>query len=72
MTDLHYLSAIDALRMFRTGELSPVDLVGAVIARAERVEPTVNAFAATFFEQALEAARDAEARYARRGAEPRR
>jgi len=71
MTDLHYLSAIDALRMFRAGELSPLELVSAVIARAEAVEPAINAFAATFYEHALETARDAEARYARRGAEPR-
>jgi Asp-tRNA(Asn)/Glu-tRNA(Gln) amidotransferase A subunit family amidase len=62
MTDLHYLSAVDALRMFRTGELSPVELVSAVIARAEATEPVVNAFAETFYEQALAAAADAEAR----------
>ena len=71
MTDLHYLSAVDVLRMFRTGELSPVELVSAVIARAEATEPVVNAFAETFYEQALAAAADAEARYAGRGAKPR-
>jgi aspartyl-tRNA(Asn)/glutamyl-tRNA(Gln) amidotransferase subunit A len=47
MTDLHYLSAVDALAQFRSGELSPVELMSAVIARAEVVEPAVNAFAAT-------------------------
>ena len=35
MDDLHYLSATDALRLFRTKELSPVELMEAVIARAE-------------------------------------
>jgi oligopeptide/dipeptide ABC transporter ATP-binding protein len=48
-----------------------VELVSAVIARAEAVEPAINAFAATYYEQALEAATQAEARYASRGAEPR-
>ena len=35
MTDLCYLSATDALRMFAARELSPVELVEAVLARAE-------------------------------------
>jgi aspartyl-tRNA(Asn)/glutamyl-tRNA(Gln) amidotransferase subunit A len=64
MEDLHYLSAVDALRLFRTRELSPVELMTAVIDRAEKVEPTINAFAATRYEEALEAARAAERRYA--------
>jgi aspartyl-tRNA(Asn)/glutamyl-tRNA(Gln) amidotransferase subunit A len=34
VSDLHYLSASDALRLFRTHELSPVELLTAVIARA--------------------------------------
>jgi aspartyl-tRNA(Asn)/glutamyl-tRNA(Gln) amidotransferase subunit A len=64
MSDLHYLSATDALAMFRSKELSPVELVQAVILRAEAVEPTINAFAEARFDEALEAARSAEARYA--------
>ena len=47
MTDLHYLPATQALRQFRARELSPVELVTAVIARAETVEPVINAFADT-------------------------
>ena len=35
---MHYLSATEALRLFRSGELSPVELTEAVIARAEAVE----------------------------------
>jgi aspartyl-tRNA(Asn)/glutamyl-tRNA(Gln) amidotransferase subunit A len=70
VTDLCYLSATDALRLFRARELSPVELAKAVIARAETVEPTINAFAETFYEQALAQARAAEARYAGKG-EPR-
>lgn len=67
MNDLHYLSANDALAMFRSKELSPVELVSAVIARAEDVEPAINAFAQTFYEEALQAAKGAEARYAGNG-----
>jgi aspartyl-tRNA(Asn)/glutamyl-tRNA(Gln) amidotransferase subunit A len=71
MTDLHYLPATQALREFRARELSPVELVTAVIERAEAVEPVINAFAETFFDQALEQAREAEARYAGTGGTPR-
>jgi aspartyl-tRNA(Asn)/glutamyl-tRNA(Gln) amidotransferase subunit A len=71
VTDPSYLSAADALRLFRSRKLSPLELATAVIARAQNVEPTVNAFAETFYEQALDQARAAEARYAGRGAPPR-
>ena len=50
--------------MFRSKELSPVELLRAVIARAEAVEPAINAFAESRFDEALEAAKAAEARYA--------
>jgi amidase len=68
---LYHLSATEALRRFRSLELSPVELMEAVIARADAVEPTVNAFAQTFFDEALENAHAAEARYAGRGQPPR-
>jgi len=71
MTDLHYLSATEALRLFRSRELSPVELLDAVIARAEAVEPVVNALCHTFSDEARAAAREAEARYAGRGEPPR-
>lgn len=63
--DLHYLSASDALRAFETRELSPVELLQALIARAEAVEPEINAFADTYYDDALAAARQAETRYAK-------
>jgi Asp-tRNA(Asn)/Glu-tRNA(Gln) amidotransferase A subunit family amidase len=69
--DLCYLPATDALRLFRARELSPVELTRAVIERAETVEPVVNAFAATRYEQALAQAAEAESRYAGRGSGPR-
>ena len=61
MTELHYLTATEALRLFRSRELSPTELMAAVIARAEAVEPTINAFAETRYEQAMDQAREAEA-----------
>ena len=69
--DLCYLPATEALARFGTRELSPVELLDAVIARAEAVEPVVNALCHRFFDEALEQARVAEARYAGRGEPPR-
>jgi Asp-tRNA(Asn)/Glu-tRNA(Gln) amidotransferase A subunit family amidase len=71
VTDLCYLSATDALRLFRSRQLSPVELAEAVIARAEATEPTINAFAETFYEQALDQARAAADRYAGHAESPR-
>jgi aspartyl-tRNA(Asn)/glutamyl-tRNA(Gln) amidotransferase subunit A len=71
MSDLHYLSATEALARFRARELSPVELLQALIERAEAVELTINAFAETRYEAALEQAREAEARYAGKGETPR-
>ncbi len=61
---LCYLSATDAVELFRRRELSPRELMEAVIARAEEVEPTINAFTDTFFEEALVAADAAADAYA--------
>lgn len=64
MTDLPTLSASEALALFRSRVLSPVELTQALIARAEAVEPRINAFTYRYFDQALDSARVAEARYA--------
>ncbi len=71
-SDLAYISASRALELFARKELSPVELLQAVIARAEKVQPKVNAFTDTYFDEALAAARQAETRYAGKGARPRR
>lgn len=68
--DLAYTSATGARELFAAGNLSPVELMEAVIARAEQVEPAINAFAETFYDQALEQARLAEQRYAQGTARP--
>jgi amidase len=63
MSELHYLSAVDACARFRALTLSPVELVRALIARRAEVEPHIHAFTYTFDDEALAAARVAEARY---------
>ncbi len=63
MTDLAQLTAHEALALFRSRALSPVELTRAVIDRAQAVEPRINAFTYCFFDRALDAAREAETRY---------
>ena len=65
MTELNYLSATEALELYRSKKLSPVDVMQSVIAATERWEPHINAFSHTFFDEALEQAHQSEARYAR-------
>ena len=71
MTELHYLSATEAIAKFRSKELSPVELVEAVIARAEAVDGDVNAFCHTYYDRALEQAKLAEDVYVNRPDEAR-
>ena len=66
--DICYLSATEALDRFRRRKLSPVELMQAIIERAQTMEPVINAFTATFYERALEQAKKAEAKYLRKGA----
>ena len=67
----HHLSATRARELFAARELSPVELLDAVVARAEEVEPVVNAFTETLLTEAYDAAREAERRYADKGRAPR-
>jgi aspartyl-tRNA(Asn)/glutamyl-tRNA(Gln) amidotransferase subunit A len=69
--ELHYLTAGEARRLFANRELSPVELMEATIARIEAVDPAVNAVPIRFFDDALQAARQAEARFAGKGGAPR-
>lgn len=62
--DLCYLSASDVLAGFKSGDLSPVAYLEALIARTEAVNPSLNAYTETFFDDSLIAARKAEAAYA--------
>lgn len=67
---LCYLSGAEALRLFRKHDLSPLELFDAIIERAEQVEPAINAFCATYFDEARDAARAAEQRYQSGNARP--
>jgi aspartyl-tRNA(Asn)/glutamyl-tRNA(Gln) amidotransferase subunit A len=71
MDDLCYLSAVEAKRLFKSKQLSPVELLQALIDQAGKVEPSINAFAETHYEPAMKQAREAEAVYAKKDAQPR-
>jgi len=58
--ELCYLSARECLNRFRRGSLSPVELLDAQIERAEALEPRINAFSFTHFEEARQQAKQAE------------
>ncbi|MGI9253158.1 MAG: amidase [Thermomicrobiales bacterium] len=68
--ELWRLSATEMLAGYRERVFSPVEVMASVIARAEAMEPTVNAFTWTFFDRAMAQAAEAEARYLGRGAAP--
>ncbi|MEH3145834.1 MAG: amidase [Methylobacterium frigidaeris] len=59
------LSATDLLGLFARRALSPVEVIDAVIARAEAQEPRLNALYAFAPEEARAAARESEARWMR-------
>jgi Asp-tRNA(Asn)/Glu-tRNA(Gln) amidotransferase A subunit family amidase len=63
--DLCYLPATTLADLIRTREVSPVEVVDAVLARIETVNPRLNAYCTVAADQARVAARDAEARLAR-------
>ncbi|MBL8129476.1 MAG: amidase [Chloroflexia bacterium] len=69
--DLAYLSATEQLALFRSRDLSPVEVLQAQIARADALAETVNALTWRFNERALEQAKAAEARYLGQGDAPR-
>ena len=58
--DLHYISAKDAIKKFTNKSLSPVELVNAIIKRAEAINPKINAHNFTFYEKAIEKAKNSE------------
>ncbi|MES2017744.1 MAG: amidase [Pseudomonadota bacterium] len=69
--ELCYLSATEALQLFRTRDLSPVELLQACLDRADKVEPALNSFSCQRREAAFIAARASEQAYASRSASPR-
>lgn len=55
------LTISEASQLLRDGELSPVELTEACLAQIEKLNPTLNAFITVTHEEALDAARTAEA-----------
>ncbi len=58
--DLPALTITEAARQIASRQLSPVELTEAVLARIERLDPSVGAFITVTADQAMEAARPAE------------
>ena len=54
--DSCYLTAHEALALFRKRKLSPVELLKALIDRSEKVNPRINCWSETYFDEALDAA----------------
>jgi Asp-tRNA(Asn)/Glu-tRNA(Gln) amidotransferase A subunit family amidase len=62
-TDICYLSAREVLARFRDGALTPSDYLEALIARSEAVNPSINAWTDTYFDEARAAAEASGKRY---------
>ena len=60
MSELHWLTAAEAARAFAARELSPVELLTALLARIERLDPELHAFIRLDADAAMDAARAAE------------
>src|SRR5688572_7894348 len=56
MTDLCFASATELQRLYRAGEVSPREVVDAVFARIDAVNPALNAYVTLAREAALDAA----------------
>jgi amidase len=63
--EICYNSAAQSLTLFRSKQLTPVDLVQAILRREASENRTLNAFADRYFEEALQAAKLSEARWMR-------
>src|SRR5438309_8830416 len=70
MTDreLCFTSAVDLVALIGRKKVSPLEVVRAVLARIEKVNPALNAYCTVAAEQALAAARKATAAVGKRGA----
>ncbi len=64
-SDLAYMGVAEALAHFRARTLSPVELLTAIVERASRIEPLINAFASQRLEAAFAQAKQAEITYQR-------
>lgn len=62
-SDLTQLAAHELLAMYRGGQVSPVEVTQAVLARVEKLNPVLNAFLLIDAEHALRSARESESRW---------
>jgi aspartyl-tRNA(Asn)/glutamyl-tRNA(Gln) amidotransferase subunit A len=69
--DLAYLTASKARELFTARELSPVELLDAVVSQTEKAQPLVNALTEQMLDEAYESARESERRYGGSGPAPR-
>ena len=60
MTDLCALDVTELALQIKSGEISPIDVTEAFLARIESVDPEINAFVTVTAERAMDAARSAE------------
>ena len=60
-TELHYLTIGEAGNLLRTGELSPVELTRAFLARIESLDETLECYITVLRDEAVSEARQAEA-----------
>lgn len=65
MDGLHALCASDLLALYRSGQLSPVDVTQAILERIARLNPALNAYCVIDPEAALADARASESRWQR-------
>ena len=70
--DLCFTPATELIRLYRARKVSPLEVMQAVLARIDAVNPLVNAYVTVAREAALGAARKATAGMRRRGARSRR
>jgi len=64
VSELHWLTAVEAARAIASREISPVELMTALLERIGRLDPKLNVFIRLDGEAAMEAARAAEAEIA--------
>jgi len=65
-TDPCHIPATELTRLIRTKAVSPAEVTRAVLARIERVNPTINAYCTIMAGTALDTAREAENTLVRR------